>query len=290
MKIYVNGKRCQGSVLAAVAKMMRILSEAGNTLVADATYYAKMPIGDAVDMPFHDVTKSVPDDIDLALSIGGDGTFLRMARQVASKDVPIAGVNTGRLGYLTAADISEMEDFVADLMRGNYTTESRAMLQVRRPDGVATGNPVALNEVAFLRHDSSAVVNISVEVDGEHLTTYKADGLIVSTPTGSTAYNLSCGGPIIAPTAANIVLTPVSPHSLNMRPLVLPDSVVLKVTTHTRAKDYQLSLDGNAIILADGSDVEISRAPYMVKVVQRNGRHSFISTLRSKLLWGEDIR
>ena len=287
MKIFVNGQRCQGATLGEVAKMMRILAEGGNTIVADATYYAKIKISDAVELPIHDVVNAVPDDIDLAMSIGGDGTFLRTTKKVASKGVPIVGVNTGRLGYLTAADLRDSEALAADLVAGRYDIEERTMLQVECDAEISY--PMALNEVAFLRHDSSAVVNVAVEVDGCKLTTYKADGLIVSTPTGSTAYNLSCGGPILAPTAANLVLTPVSPHSLNMRPLVLPDTAVLRVVTQTRARDYQLSLDGNATILPDGSAVTIRRAPYMVKVVQRKG-HSFAEALRSKLLWGEDVR
>lgn len=289
MKIYVNGKRCQGATLQGIAKMLNVLANEGCTLVADASYYAKMRIEDASRLPFHDIASAVPDDIDMALSIGGDGTFLRTTKKVAIKGVPIAGINTGRLGYLTAADLSEGEDFAHDLAAGLYSTEKRAMLLVKAENASDIGYPMALNEVALLRHDSSAVVNITVEVDGCTLTTYKADGLIVSTPTGSTAYNLSCGGPIIAPTAANLVLTPVSPHSLNMRPLVLPDSSVLRAVTHTRAKDYQLSLDGNATIMPDGSAVIICRAPYEVEVVQRRG-HSFINALRSKLLWGEDVR
>lgn len=289
MKIYVNGKRCQGATLHGVAKMLNVFADEGCTLVADAAYYAKMRIEDASELPFHDIASTVPDDIDMALSIGGDGTFLRTTKKVAVKGVPIAGVNTGRLGYLTAADLSEGEALAHDLASGSYVTDKRSMLLVKAENGNDIGYPMALNEVALLRHDSSAVVNISVEVDGYDLTTYKADGLIVSTPTGSTAYNLSCGGPIIAPASANLVLTPVSPHSLNMRPLVLPDTSVLRVVTHTRANDYQLSLDGNATIMPDGSAVTICRAPYEVEVVQRRG-HSFISALRSKLLWGEDIR
>lgn len=289
MKIFVNGKRCQSATLAEVAKMLNVIAQQGHTIVADASYFAKIKIADASNMPFHDVAASVPDDADMALSIGGDGTFLRTTNKVAHKGIPIAGINTGRLGYLTAADLSEATAFAADLLSGNYSIEHRTMLQASRGDGIDINCPTALNEVALLRHDSSAVVNIEVEVDGERITTYKADGLIVATPTGSTAYNLSCGGPIIAPTAANLVLTPISPHSLNMRPLVLPDTAVVKAVTHTRARDYQLSLDGNATILPDGCPVIITRAPFAVNVIQTK-KHSFARTLRSKLLWGEDVR
>ena len=289
MKIFINGKRCQSATLAQVAKMLNELAAGGHTLVADASYLAKLKIADASNLPFHDVAATVPDDADMALSIGGDGTFLRTTKKVAHKGIPIAGINTGRLGYLTAADLSEASSFAADLLAGNFTIEQRTMLQARCGNGIDIDYPMALNEVALLRHDSSAVVSIEVEVNGDRLTTYKADGLIVSTPTGSTAYNLSCGGPIIEPTAANIVLTPISPHSLNMRPLVLPDTARVKALAHTRSRNYQLSLDGNATILPDGCPVTITRAPYAVKVIQSK-KHSFASTVRSKLLWGEDVR
>ena len=289
MKIFINGKRCQSATLAQVAKMLNELAAGGHTLVADASYLAKLKIADASNLPFHDVAATVPDDADMALSIGGDGTFLRTTKKVAHKGIPIAGINTGRLGYLTAADLSEASSFAADLLAGNFTIEQRTMLQARCGNGIDIDYTMALNEVALLRHDSSAVVSIEVEVDGDRLTTYKADGLIVATPTGSTAYNLSCGGPIIAPTAANLVLTPISPHSLNMRPLVLPDTAVVKALAHTRSRNYQLSLDGNATILPDGCPVTITRAPYSVKVVQSKN-HRFARTLRDKLLWGEDVR
>ncbi|MGM9803432.1 MAG: NAD kinase [Muribaculaceae bacterium] len=289
MRIYINGKRCQSEVLAKVGKMMRMLVDAGHSLVADGTYFGKLPTPMALSLPFSNVTYGAPHDIDFALSIGGDGTFLRTTRKVAHTGVPIAGINTGRLGYLTAADLNDIDAFTADIIAGNYSIERRTLLQVSSDEGHTIDCPYALNEVAFLRHDSSAIINVEVQVDGDPLTTYKSDGLIVSTPTGSTAYNLSCGGPIIAPTAANLVLTPVSPHSLNMRPLVLPDSAVLRVVTRTRARDYLLSLDGNATIMPDASAVTICRAPFDVNVVQRKN-HSFARTLRSKLLWGEDMR
>ena len=290
MRIAIYGNEYQDRYFSHLQRLFRVLAGYNAWVAVDRSFYDYLLRHTSVRPDVDEIIDSSGDfDAAIALSIGGDGTFLRTAEKVAHKGIPIAGINTGRLGYLTAADLSEASSFVADLMAGNFTIEQRTMLQARCGNGIDIDYPMALNEVALLRHDSSAVVSIEVEVDGDRLTTYKADGLIVATPTGSTAYNLSCGGPIIAPTAANLVLTPISPHSLNMRPLVLPDTAVVKALAHTRSRNYQLSLDGNATILPDGCPVTITRAPYSVKVVQSKN-HRFARTLRDKLLWGEDVR
>lgn len=289
MKIYLNGKRCKADTLARVVRLVEILAESGHEVVLDGSYFGKLPVDVATTLPIANVEYKPIEHADLAISIGGDGTFLRTSKKVAHLGVPIAGINSGRLGFLTAADLSDMETFAAEINEGRYEVETHAMLEARREDGVSIDMPLALNEVAFLRHDTSSVISVEVEVDGKPLTTYKADGLIISTPTGSTAYNLSCGGPIIAPTAANLVLTPVSPHSLNMRPLVLPDTAVLRVLVHTRSEKYQLSLDGNTVIMPNNGAVFISKSACVARVVQRVG-HSFAQALREKLLWGKDMR
>ena len=289
MRIYVNGKRCKGEALQSVVRLIEVLASKGHEVVLDNIYFGKLPVEVATSIPIADVLYNGLDKADLAISIGGDGTFLRTSKKVAHLGVPVAGINSGRLGYLTAVDLSEMEQFAQELMEGNYEIERRTMLQVKREDGAVIETPLALNEVAFLRHDTSSVINVEVDVNGKALTNYKADGLIVSTPTGSTAYNLSCGGPIIAPTAANLVLTPVSPHSLNMRPLVLPDDATLRVVVHSRAENFQLSMDNNIVIMPNECAVIITKSPYDINVVQRKG-HSFAETLREKLFWGKDNR
>ena len=289
MKIFLNGKRCKADTLARVVRLVEILAESGHEVVLDGSYFGKLPIDGATSLPIANVGYKPVAHADLAISIGGDGTFLRTSKKVAHLGVPIAGINSGRLGFLAAADLSDMEAFIAEINEGRYVVETHTMLEARREDGVGIDMPLALNEVAFLRHDTSSVISVDVEVDGTPLTTYKADGLIISTPTGSTAYNLSCGGPIIAPTAANLVLTPVSPHSLNMRPLVLPDSAVLRVLLNTRAEKFQLSLDGNTVFMPNNGAVIISKSACVARVVQRLG-HSFAQSLHDKLLWGKDMR
>lgn len=289
MRIFINGKRIKPDTLPLVEKLITLLSESGHELVLSGRYFDKLPVDSATRLPIWDVAYKPIDRADLAISIGGDGTFLRTSKMLAHLGVPIAGINSGRLGYLTMEDLDAVEAFVGEINKGRYSIETHTMLEARREDGETLEMPLALNEVAILRQDTSSVISVEVELDGMPLTVYKADGLIISTPTGSTAYNLSCGGPIIAPTAANLVLTPVSPHSLNMRPLVLPDSATLHIRVHTRAEKYQLSLDGNTVMMPNDSAVVVSKSECVARVVQRID-HSFAQALRDKLFWGKDNR
>lgn len=232
-------------------------------------------------------TSSVP-DADMALSLGGDGTFLTTVMWVSRQGMPILGVNLGRLGYLTAGCLDEGVAMMDEVLAGNYRIEERSMLQVAC-DAVEIPHPWALNEVAILRHDTSSMLDMQTSLRGSELTTYRGDGLIVGTPTGSTAYNMSVGGPILEPTTACLVLSPISPHSLTMRPLVVRDDSMIAVRTHTRATHYEVSIDGEVTLCPTGSLLTITRAPYCARVVQLQGK-DFASTLRQKLLWGTDQR
>lgn len=227
---------------------------------------------------------SIP-DAHLAISLGGDGTFLTTVMWVSPHHIPILGVNTGHLGYLTACNLANACDMVDDFIDGNYTTERRTMVQVQC-DALHIAHPYALNEVAVLRHDTSSMIEMETSLRGLPLTTYKGDGLVISTPTGSTAYNLSAGGPIMAPSAPCLVLTPVSAHSLTMRPIVLPDDAEVSITTHSRSDHYLVSLDGESHPCPTGSTLTITKSPVNVIVVQRRG-HNFASTLQQKLHWGQ---
>lgn len=225
---------------------------------------------------------------DIAISLGGDGTFLRTAKCVSKKNIPILGINTGHLGYLTDAKMDEVEIVVNDIMNNRYKTECRTLLEVISHDNLIS-EPFALNEVAILRQDSSAMISVGTDVNKTHFTTYKGDGLIISTPTGSTAYNLSVGGPILDPTSQNIVLSPISAHSLTMRPLVLRDDAEITIKVHSRADMFNVSIDGRSNPLPIGSKITIRKAPFTINVIQ-SLRHSFIDTLRDKLMWGTDVR
>ncbi|MDE6489755.1 MAG: NAD(+)/NADH kinase, partial [Muribaculaceae bacterium] len=249
-------------------------------------------LSDSLHIVMNRVSVADPGDnitADMALSIGGDGTFLRTAQWIGDRQIPILGINTGHLGYLAEIRLSEAPAMIADILAGNYNVEPRSLLEAIIPDCPADYWPYALNEAAILKKDTSSMITAHTAINGTDLTTYLGDGLIISTPTGSTGYNLSVGGPIIQPTAPNWVISPIAAHSLTMRPLVTSDNERLSVTTTSRAGSYLLSLDGRSLSLQSGTTVEIRRAPFSVHIVQRPG-HNFASTLRAKLLWGIDNR
>ena len=225
----------------------------------------------------------------IALSIGGDGTFLRTAQRVGGKEIPILGINTGHLGYLADVGVEEMDAGLTSLFEGHYQVEDRTMIEVTSPDAVIDSWPYALNEVAILKQDTASMIDMKSTVDGYSLADYRADGLIISTPTGSTGYNLSVGGPIVAPQAPVWVISPVAAHSLTMRPLVVGDGSVISVTTTSRTSTYRVSLDGRSVSLPVGTTIVMRRAPFRTRVIQRLD-HRFTETLRTKLLWGIDRR
>lgn len=283
MRIAVFGSNNQRNHLSNICDILKSLQNDDVQLTIDGDFHKTLC--DHSQNLIADCDTYMGEQCDVVLSFGGDGTLLRTAHKVASTGTPILGINTGNLGYLTAANIVDAKQMINAFIAGDYKIEERTLLEVSKDDGEPISNPFALNEVAILRQDISSVINIKAVVNGLDLTNYKADGLIVSTPTGSTAYNLSCGGPILEPTAQNIVLTPVSPHSLTMRPLVLCDDSVITLTTSSRAQFYQLSIDGRTILCPEGSSVIIKKARHNVKVVQTS-THNFAETLRNKLSWG----
>jgi len=226
---------------------------------------------------------------DFALSIGGDGTYLRTAHQIGNKDIPILGINTGRLGFLAEVDTVEIDAVVMDLYKKNYRIADLSQLHLSI-NGVSFDEyPCALNEIAILKRDSSSMINIHASVNGEYLNAYQADGLLVATPTGSTAYALSVGGPIIMPDSKSLILAPVAPHNLAARPLVLDDSSVIDLEIVSRSQNFLVSLDGCSFTMPCSVKLQISKADHSVKAIKRHG-HTFINTLRKKLMWGIDPR
>ncbi len=224
---------------------------------------------------------------DLALSIGGDGTFLTTAAAVGAYETPILGINSGHLGYLAAAELTDAERIIGEILNDDFTIEERSLIAVECSAPVKLVRSFALNEVAILKQDTASMINVETVIEGIGTATYRGDGLIISTPTGSTGYNLSVGGPIIAPAARNLVIAPIAPHSLNMRPLVISDESRIKVTTRSRADKYLLSVDGKATELPLDACVILRRADHAVNVVVHPGSN-FIDGLRAKLLWGQD--
>ena len=223
-----------------------------------------------------------PAEADLALSIGGDGTFLRTAAWVAETGTPILGINTGNLGYLSALGIDEAVAHNDFILEGDYIVEPRTLLHVQA-DGLR-GWPYALNEAVVAKEDSASMITASATVGGRALTDYRADGLIVSTPTGSTAYNLSAGGPIVQPSAPCWVITPICAHSLGMRPLVISDDMEISLKVTGRCKAFRLSLDGRSVALPQGTTVTMRRAGFRTNIVQLRC-NEFPAVLRSKLMF-----
>ena len=226
---------------------------------------------------------------DFVISMGGDGTFLRAASMVGNKNIPILGVNTGRLGFLADVNALEIEHTINALYEGDYAIDTRAVIRVETDGQQLTGFDCALNDVAILKRDNASMSSIHMTINGDYVTTYQADGLIISTPTGSTAYSLSNGGPIIVPGTHVFSLTAVAPHSLNVRPIVLSEDSEIKLTVESRTHNYLVALDGRSEKLVDTTRLTLRKAPYRVKVIKRAGTKYF-HTLREKMMWGADSR
>lgn len=232
---------------------------------------------------------SLPRNAAMAISLGGDGTFLRTVEKLGRQSVPVLGINTGRLGFLADVAASEIETAVNRIASGSYEVAQRSLIAFEAPGMPSPLYPFALNEVAVLKHDNSSLIEVETRVDGRLLTTYVADGLVVSTPTGSTGYALSAGGPILSPDSSTLCLAPVAPHSLTMRPVVLSDDVVLRLCVKSRTGRFLVALDGRSCSMEAGREIVLRKADYSVQVVRMQGS-DFFHTLRCKMMWGLDQR
>lgn len=228
---------------------------------------------------------------DVMLTIGGDGTILRAITFVRDLNIPILGINVGRLGFLAMAQKDEIKDVLHSLRTKSYKISERSVIEAVTSDDKKPISDInfALNEITVTRKNTASMITIDTEINGEFLTSYWADGLIISTPTGSTGYSLSCGGPVIIPDAKNLVITPIAPHNLNARPLVIPDNTEIKLSISGREKRYFVSLDSRIETLSNKVSITIRKANFTIKMI-RLEKESFINTLRNKLLWGEDNR
>ncbi|MDO4159623.1 MAG: NAD kinase [Prevotellaceae bacterium] len=228
-------------------------------------------------------------NVDFVISMGGDGTLLRAATHVGSKQIPILGVNMGRLGFLAGIVPDEFESVIDSLYNNEYALESHSVIKIEADGKPVSVGDCALNDVAVLKRDTASMISINVNINGEYLTTYQADGLIISTPTGSTAYSLSNGGPIMVPRTNIFCLTPVAAHSLNVRPIVIPDSSEISLTVESRSHNFLVAVDGQSTTCAETTRINVSKAPYEVRIVKKAGQ-SYFSTLRQKMMWGADNR
>ena len=223
------------------------------------------------------------------LSLGGDGTLLETVTYVGALQIPILGINMGRLGFLATVPQERVADALDALVRGHYTLDERSLIRVEADQPVFDGVAFGLNEFSILKRDSSAMIVVHTYIDGEFLNSYWADGLIVSTPTGSTGYSLSCGGPVLLPQTTNFVIAPVCPHNLNVRPLIVPDRSVISFEIEGRANNFLISLDSRSQPVNASIQLAVSRERFVARLVQVQQTH-FLSTLRTKLNWGLDER
>ena len=288
-KIALFGKEYQEKESTAIQKLIAVVHELDMELTISERFHAFLHDQLQINLPECEIIAEQDFNADIAISMGGDGTFLQTASRVSHLNIPILGINTGRLGFLANFSPDDIEPTLKDIVQGKYNIEQHSVLRMTCDEMPLKGYPFSLNEIAILKHDISSMIGIHTSIDGEYLTTYQADGLIISTPTGSTAYSLSVGGPIIVPQLGAISLTPVAPHSLNMRPIVISDKSTVDLCVESRSSNFLVSFDGRSQGYPDGIHLHISKAPYCVKVITRPDG-SFFSTLRTKMMWGADAR
>lgn len=283
------GNIYQAKKAHAVQKLLSLLEEREADVLIDENFYRYLTQDMQIDPHPTGLIRGNDFSADIVVSMGGDGTFLEAASRVGNKQIPILGINTGRLGFLAEVTADEIDAAISAIYRDDYQVEERSVLHLSYDMGMPQGYPYALNEIAVLKRDNSSMISIRVSIDGEYLTTYQADGLIINTPTGSTGYALSVGGPIMAPLSQAIGIVPVAPHSLNIRPITIRDGAVIELSVESRSHQILVSLDGRSETCNESVKLRISKAPYTIRIIKRAGG-SFFKTLRNKLMWGNDIR
>ena len=290
MRIAIFGRTFSESRNAPVKELYQSLSGLGAQLIVYEPFYkqTKGLIPSSLKAETFSVSKP-PVNCRLMITIGGDGTLLEAITHVRDSGIPLMGINTGRLGFLTAFSKDEIPQAIELLGRNKLSLEDRTLLELITEPNPFSTFPYALNEATLHKKDSSSMVTLQVKRNGDMLNHYWADGLIVSTATGSTGYSLSCGGPIMLPSSRNFILTPIAPHNLNVRPLVISDEDLLTIKSEVRGKEIMVSLDSRSAPVAVSQELEIRKAPFSIKLVRRDG-FDFLDTIREKLMWGNDKR
>lgn len=291
MKIAIFGKTFSGERVPFFKLMMDSLLKHNARLVIYRPYFEN--IKNNVSLPdtieFFDNHLNLPSDTDILFSVGGDGTLLDTLPIVRNSGIPVLGINMGRLGFLSSVARQEIEQAVDAIFDRRYLLENRSLLLLEQPSDLFDDLNYALNEVTVFRKEASSLIVIQVFVDEVFVNAYWADGLIIATPTGSTAYSLSAGGPILVPEAANFVITPIATHNLSVRPIVIPDESIIRLKVVGRHLQFTLSMDSRMSFVDQQTDLIIKKAPFGMKLVKMENK-SFFGTIREKLLWGLDVR
>lgn len=285
----IFGNSFQPRKSQSLMRVLVFLRSKGASIIFDRTFYDFLTAEQNQELGEVGTFEGDDFNADYVISMGGDGTFLKAAVRVGIKSIPLIGINMGRLGFLADVLPGEVETALQAVLEGNYNIEEHTAIQISTNGGDFDGCHYALNDIAVLKRDIASMIGIHTSIDGSFLVNYQADGLIVSTPTGSTAYSLSNGGPIIVPQTRTLCLTPVAPHSLNIRPIVISDSSTVTLEVESRSHNYLVAVDGRSYTMHEGSTVTISKAPFVTRIVKPNGRRYF-SSLRDKMMWGADKR
>jgi len=293
MKIAIYGQYYHNSTHESIEILLETLSKKNTTVFIENDFFniIKHESKQPSKLDDFETFETLDDSYSLLISIGGDGTILRAITYVRDLSIPIVGINTGRLGFLATIQTNQIESAIDDIIKGKYKISERTLLCVEtQPENkelIETN--FALNEIAVSRKNTTSMITVETHLNSEYLTSYWADGLIISTPTGSTGYSLSCGGPVITPETDSFVLTPIAPHNLNARPLVIPDDTEIQLKVDGREEHYLISLDSRIATLHNSTIVTIKKADFEIKMVELL-QESFVDTLRKKMLWGEDKR
>lgn len=293
MKIAIYGHFFNQDTQQYVEDLLSALDKKNATIYIEERFLKLMKSNFKIDKTYNTFNnyKDLDDSFDFMFTVGGDGTVLRSIAYLRDSNIPVIGVNIGRLGFLATVNKERITEAIDLLQNKNYTVKERSLLTIDTEPKIEALEDFnfALNEITLSRKNTASMITVETYLDDEYLTSYWADGLITSTPTGSTGYSLSCGGPVISPQAKSFVLTPVAPHNLNARPLIIPDNTEIKMRVSGRENEFFLSLDSRIATINNQTTIHIKKASFTIKMIELKD-HSFIKTLRNKLLWGEDTR
>jgi len=290
MKVAIHGKVLPENTLPVIKHTIDLLRNKNHEFYLSSSFYKQViERGVALDSSAIYTPESGLDQFDFVISIGGDGTLLETVTHVGKSEIPILGVNTGRLGFLATTNKALISEALESIENNQFAIDTRMLLKVDSSESIFDDLNYGLNEVTVLKQDTSSMITVHSYINGEFLNSYWADGLIIATPTGSTGYSLSCGGPVVMPHSNNLILTPVSPHNLNVRPLVVSDSCTISLEVESRSGYFMVSLDSRSRTIKSGLKLQIRKEGFSAKLIKFDG-YSFVNTLRKKLNWGLDVR
>ncbi|TKC07013.1 NAD kinase [Pedobacter frigoris] len=291
MKIAIYGREFNNSVLPYVQEVFNVLESSQTPILVYKKYldFIKDKVKLPINIEVFSGHKELLGKADVLISLGGDGTLLDTLSLVRDSGIPVIGINFGRLGFLASINKDEIKTAIQALQNKEYSLDKRSLLNVESKQGLFGDENFALNDITIHRRDNSAMMIIHAYMNDEFVNSYWADGLIIATPTGSTAYSLSCGGPIIYPSSQNFVITPIAPHNLNVRPVIIPDDVSLTFEIEARSSKFLVSCDSRTETVDRSVKVTLHKAAFHVNLIRLNNE-SYLTTLRNKLLWGIDTR